>query len=49
MAHVRQDTSGEWIERSLDVHLRGVTRIAADFAMEVVDFKITQKVEQMKT
>ncbi len=32
LAHVRQGTSGEWIEHSLDDHLRGVARIAADFA-----------------
>lgn len=30
LAHVRQDTSGEWIEHSLDDHLRGVARIAAE-------------------
>jgi CRISPR-associated endonuclease/helicase Cas3 len=34
LAHVRQDTSGEWIEHSLDDHLRGVAMIAVDFAAD---------------
>ncbi len=34
LAHVRQDTSGQWVEHSLDDHLRGVAQIAADFAVD---------------
>ncbi len=34
LAHVRQDSAGRWHEHLLDDHLRGVARIAADFAAD---------------
>jgi CRISPR-associated endonuclease/helicase Cas3 len=34
LAHVRQDSAGKWHEHLLDEHLRGVARIAADFAAD---------------
>lgn len=34
LAHVRQDSAGGWHEHLLDEHLRGVARIAADFAAD---------------
>lgn len=32
LAHVRKDTKNEWHEHSLDEHLRGVSRLAGEFA-----------------
>lgn len=34
LAHVRQDSAGGWHEHLLDDHLRGVARIAANFAAD---------------
>ena len=34
LAHVRQDSAGRWHEHSLVDHLRGVARIASDFAAD---------------
>lgn len=34
LAHVRQDDGGEWREHLLDEHLRGVAKLAADFAAD---------------
>ena len=34
LAHVRQDSAGNWHEHLLDEHLRGVARIASDFAAD---------------
>ncbi|MEI2781415.1 MAG: CRISPR-associated endonuclease Cas3'' [Candidatus Competibacter sp.] len=32
LAHVRQDTNGQWLPHLLDDHLRGVAALAEDFA-----------------
>ena len=34
LAHVRQDDKGKWHEHQLDEHLRGVARLADDFAAD---------------
>ncbi|MBL8254206.1 MAG: HD domain-containing protein, partial [Candidatus Competibacter sp.] len=33
LAHVRQDSNGQWVEHLLDEHLHGVAALAESFAV----------------